>query len=86
MFSSKVTLDSMINAVKSAGSDILDVLLVGDVNGKLLVKYVASHFFFLKSHVTYFDSIFESFVVGQLHLSTLNPQLGMQCKVPPLLQ
>lgn len=36
----------MINAVKSAGSDILDVLLVGDVNGKLLVKYVASHFFF----------------------------------------
>ena len=35
----------MINAVKGTDSDILDVLLVGDVNGKLLVKCAASQLF-----------------------------------------
>ncbi|KAF8419687.1 anaphase-promoting complex, cyclosome, subunit 4-domain-containing protein [Tirmania nivea] len=73
LFSSKITLDAMINTVKGADSDILDVLLVGDDNGRILVN------------------IFESFAVGQLHLSTLCPQLGAQCKLlshtaPPSLK
>ena len=38
LFSSKTTLDAMINTVKGGDGDILDVLLVGDVNGKVLVK------------------------------------------------
>ncbi|KAF8440615.1 hypothetical protein BGX38DRAFT_1206109, partial [Terfezia claveryi] len=37
LFSSKITLDAIINTVKGADSDILDVLLVGDDNGRILV-------------------------------------------------
>ncbi|KAF8476183.1 anaphase-promoting complex, cyclosome, subunit 4-domain-containing protein [Kalaharituber pfeilii] len=42
LFSSKITLDSMINTVKGTDSDILDVLLIGDINGKILVNIFES--------------------------------------------
>ncbi|KAI5801561.1 anaphase-promoting complex, cyclosome, subunit 4-domain-containing protein [Peziza echinospora] len=42
LFSSKTTLDAMINTVKGGDGEILDVLLVGDVNGKVLVNIFES--------------------------------------------
>ena len=59
----------MINAVKGADSDILDVLLVGDVKGKLLVKCVASYSFK---------------VMGLTLIASLSPSLWGNCIYPLL--